>query len=242
MTSGDRPAAVCLDYGRTLVDFARPEQDIAAVGVDLAGRLPLAGTAWIGRPGEFALALDQLTDELVAVAQRAHPFREADFKAVHREAMRQLLGAAVDVELSAAVGAALQRAWVAGMKVVEPARTVLAGLRARGLRLGLCSNAPYPPTLMREQLERLEVAQYFDATVFSSEIGWRKPDPRIFRELLSRLGLSAAEVWFVGDEWEADIEGAEAAGMRAILAPGVGQPGAGALQLSSWGDLLSLVG
>ncbi|MGH7705991.1 MAG: HAD family hydrolase, partial [Candidatus Dormibacteria bacterium] len=95
---------------------------------------------------------------------------------------------------------------------------------------------------MREQLERLEVAQYFDATVFSSEIGWRKPDPRIFRELLSRLGLSAAEVWFVGDEWEADIEGAEAAGMRAILAPGVGQPGAGALQLSSWGDLLSLVG
>jgi len=241
VTSADRPAGICFDYGRTLVDFTRPETAIAAAGVSLAQELPLAESGWNGTPGEFALALDRLVDQRIDAGQRADPWREVEFEVIHREAMHQLLGAWPSREVSDRVGTVLQRAWVEGVAPIEPAREVLATLKERGLRLALCSNAPFPPQLMHEQLERFQLRRYFDAVLFSSEIGWRKPDPRIFAEMLKRLGLPARSVWFLGDEWEADIEGATAAGMRAILAPGARARREGAEQLARWGDLLTLL-
>jgi putative hydrolase of the HAD superfamily len=50
----------------------------------------------------------------------------------------------------------------------------------------------------------------------SADVGARKPDPEIFRAALDRLGVPAADVWFVGDSWERDVRGAAAAGMRPI--------------------------
>jgi HAD superfamily hydrolase (TIGR01509 family) len=239
--SPDRPTGICFDYGRTLVDFTRPDAALAAAGASLAGELPLAASGWRGTPGDFALALDQLVDRLIDEGQRANQWREVDFDLVHREAMHQLLGTWPSEEVSSQVGATLQRAWWEGVAPIEPARSVLGDLKERGMRLALCSNAPFPPPLMYEQLERLRLSRYFDAVLFSSEIGWRKPDPRVFAEILKRLGLPARSVWYLGDEWEADIEGATAAGMRAILAPGVKAPKEGAEQLSRWGDLLTML-
>ena len=43
-----------------------------------------------------------------------------------------------------------------------------------------------------------------------------KPDPRIFAIALERLGCAAADAVMIGDSWPADIEGARAAGVRAI--------------------------
>ncbi|MGC1185269.1 MAG: HAD-IA family hydrolase [Candidatus Dormiibacterota bacterium] len=237
MNGAGTPRGVCFDYGKTLVQFARPENAIGAVGTRLAEELSLGLGPGSGTAAEFALSLDQLVDELIRAGQRADPGREVDFQAIHRQAMYQLLGAWPSLEISDRVAAAIQRAWVDGVVVVPEARLSLIAVREMGLRTGLCSNAPFPPDLMYEQLERLELRQYFDAVLFSSEIGWRKPDPQIFAELLARLGLPAASVWFVGDEWEADIQGARSAGMRAFLAPAVAAPPGEMEQLSRWADL-----
>ncbi|HUY24883.1 MAG TPA: HAD family hydrolase [Candidatus Saccharimonadales bacterium] len=242
MTAPGLPAGICFDYGSTLVDFTRPVAAIAAAGESLAAKLPLAGSAWKGTAGEFALALDLLLDRLIDDAHRELSVREVDIESIHREATQQLLGCVLNPELSAELEAALQRAWVAGASPVRPALTVVNQLKERGLRIGLCSNAPYPPALMYEQLDQLDLRRYFDAVLFSSEIGWRKPDPRIFAELLMRMGLPASSVWFVGDEWGADIEGARGVGMAAILAPAAAAPFAAAAQLSQWGDLVKLLG
>jgi putative hydrolase of the HAD superfamily len=242
MTAPALPAGICFDYGSTLVDFTRPVAAIAAAGEGLAGKLPLAGSAWKGTAGELAVALDLLLDRLVGEGHRKLGTREVDIEAIHQEAIEQLLGCALNPELSAEFGAALQRAWVAGANPVGPALRVVNQLRERGVRIGLCSNAPYSPDLMYEQLDRLDLRRYFDAVVFSSEIGWRKPDPRIFSELLQRIGLPASSVWFVGDDWEADIEGARGVGMQAILAPAGKAPVAAAAQLSQWGDLVKRLG
>jgi len=242
MTAPGLPAGICFDYGSTLVDFRRPVAAIAAAGEGLAGKLPLAGSAWSGNAGEFAVALDLLLDRLIDEGHRELGTREVDIEAIQKEAIQQLLGCALDPELNGELGAALQRAWVAGANPVRPALRVVNQLRERGLRIGLCSNAPYPPALMYEQLDRLDLRPYFDAVLFSSEIGWRKPDPRIFSELLIRMGLPASSVWFVGDEWEADIEGARGVGMPAILGPAAKSPVAAAAQLSEWGDLVTLLG
>jgi HAD superfamily hydrolase (TIGR01509 family) len=241
MTRPARPAGICFDYGSTLVHFTRPLAAIAAAGEDLAGKLPLMGSAWNGTAGEFALALDLLLDGLIAERHRELGTREVDIEAIHQEAIYQLLGAGINPELTAELGAALQRAWVAGANPVGPALRVVDQLKQRGVRIGLCSNAPYPPALMYEQLDRLGLRRYFDAVLFSSEIGWRKPDPRIFSEVLTRMGLRPSSVWFVGDDWEADIQGAREAGMRALLAPAAKAPEATAVQLSRWGDLVTLL-
>lgn len=241
MTRPALAAGICFDYGSTLVEFSRPVAAIAAAGEALAGKLPLGGSVWNGTAGEFAVALDLMLDRLIAEGHRELGTREVDIEAIHQEAIQRLLGCALNPELSTELGVALQRAWVAGASPVEPALRVLDQLKARGVRVGLCSNAPYPPALMYEQLDRLELRRYFDAVLFSSEIGWRKPDPRIFSELLTRLGLPPSSVWFVGDEWEADIEGARGVGMRAILTPAAKAPDEAAAQLSHWGDLVKLV-
>ena len=50
--------------------------------------------------------------------------------------------------------------------------------------------------------------------VVSSEVGYEKPDPRIYQDGLKQLGgVSAADTLFVGDNVETDIGGAQLAGM-----------------------------
>jgi putative hydrolase of the HAD superfamily len=53
--------------------------------------------------------------------------------------------------------------------------------------------------------------------VFSSELGVRKPDPRIFIHALREVGGDAPTAVFVGDRVNDDIVGARAVGMRTIL-------------------------
>ncbi|HET8593305.1 MAG TPA: HAD-IA family hydrolase, partial [Solirubrobacterales bacterium] len=66
-------------------------------------------------------------------------------------------------------------------------------------------------------LERCGIADLIDGTVTSAEIGARKPDPAIFRAALELAGASSAEALHVGDTAEEDLNGAAAAGIRALL-------------------------
>ena len=55
------------------------------------------------------------------------------------------------------------------------ASSLVEALRARGLKLGLVSNAIDPPALLHRDLAQMGVAERLDYAVFSSEVGWRKP-------------------------------------------------------------------
>ncbi len=57
---------------------------------------------------------------------------------------------------------------------------------------------------------------YFEATLAAREAGMLKPDPRIFDVLLRRAGLRHAEAAHVGDDPEADVEGARGAGVLPV--------------------------
>jgi putative hydrolase of the HAD superfamily len=90
----------------------------------------------------------------------------------------------------------------------------LAGLRAAGLRLIVVSNWDVS---LHDVLERTGLRGLVDAVVISAELGVAKPDPAIFRAALDRLGASAADAMHVGDSVEADVAGARAAGLEAVL-------------------------
>ena len=65
-------------------------------------------------------------------------------------------------------------------------------------------------------LDGLDLAPLLDIVVLPSDARAAKPDPAIFRFALAKLGLAPGDAFFVGDQWECDLEGARRAGLRAI--------------------------
>jgi putative hydrolase of the HAD superfamily len=90
-------------------------------------------------------------------------------------------------------------------------------LKERGLKLGVVSNTYQRGAVLEAQLTEAGASPYIDVAVFSSEIGLRKPHPSLFEMPLAELGVAPEEAVFVGDSPEADIRGAQAVGMRAVL-------------------------
>ena len=91
---------------------------------------------------------------------------------------------------------------------------VLANLRARNLKLGVIANWDdrLPPLLAA-----LDLAHYFEAVVTSFQVGAEKPDGRIFASALDRLAVPSFSTLHIGDRQLEDVEGAEAAGLHAVL-------------------------
>jgi putative hydrolase of the HAD superfamily len=69
--------------------------------------------------------------------------------------------------------------------------------------------------ILRRVLERYGLLGYFGAISYSDEVGFRKPEPEIFRVTLARSGVAPEEAVHIGDNPDADVVGAQGAGMRA---------------------------
>ena len=108
--------------------------------------------------------------------------------------------------------------------LVAGAETVLDSLYG-SYKLGLiCDSGMSPGRVMREVLTRLDLLRYFSATVFSDELGYTKPDVRMFECALEQLGVAAQDAIHVGDLLNTDVAGAKAAGMKTVwLDWGAGQ-------------------
>jgi epoxide hydrolase-like predicted phosphatase len=86
---------------------------------------------------------------------------------------------------------------------------VLRSVRARGLRTALLSNADTVDPGMAV------LAELFDAVVLSGQVGFGKPDPRIFRLTAHRLGLPPQACLFV-DDLAANVRAAAGVGMVGV--------------------------
>ena len=89
----------------------------------------------------------------------------------------------------------------------------LAQLNDRGLPWGIVTNGR---TSQRDKCRAAGLEQLAPFIIVSEEAGYEKPDPRIFRDALEATGLSdPRRAMFVGDNPEADIDGAKRFGMKA---------------------------
>ena len=68
----------------------------------------------------------------------------------------------------------------------------------------------------REKIGLLRLETAFDEIFIADEVGMMKPDPRLFRLAAERLGVGARACAMVGDRFERDVTGAQAAGMYAV--------------------------
>ncbi|HYY27487.1 MAG TPA: HAD-IA family hydrolase [Chthoniobacterales bacterium] len=91
---------------------------------------------------------------------------------------------------------------------------VVAELQRFPVRLGVISN--FDQRLYRI-LEDLKLRSAFEHVVISSEIGARKPAGRIFEVAAHQFNVSLNELLHIGDDSEADFDGARSAGCNALL-------------------------
>jgi len=99
-------------------------------------------------------------------------------------------------------------------RVFDDVIPTLDALAARGLRCAVVSNWD---SRLGQLLERLELGRWFEFVFSSAQVGYRKPDPRIFEHALARLGAAADRTVHVGDSYEDDVVGARRAGVAPLL-------------------------
>jgi putative hydrolase of the HAD superfamily len=92
---------------------------------------------------------------------------------------------------------------------------VLRELRGRGVGLVVVSNWDVS---LHEVLARTGLAALVDGAVTSAELGAAKPDPAIFAAALELAGgVAPRDALHAGDSLDADVAGARAAGLHAVL-------------------------
>jgi epoxide hydrolase-like predicted phosphatase len=125
-------------------------------------------------------------------------------------------GAYVEAETKAR-GIALTRPGGGGMSEMVARPEVVATirrLRSDGYRTALLTNNARELAPLWRPL--LPLDELFDLVVDSSEVGMRKPDPRIYRLVLDGLGVEPARTVFL-DDAPGNVAGAAAVGIHAIL-------------------------
>lgn len=121
---------------------------------------------------------------------------------------------------------------------------VLRTLRNNGMRVVLASNC-LSGAAARVQLAGDGLLDLFDATMFSNEVGYRKPGPELLEHALAAVQIPAEEACFVGDRVDRDILAGRRAGIALCvlrIAPGgPGRPVRGVKADHSINDLSELL-
>jgi len=104
--------------------------------------------------------------------------------------------------------------------LLPDAVAALDALRDAGYRLAVVSNWDYD---LPRHLERLGVADRFEAVAVSATVGASKPSPALFHHALEAMGVRAPEAAHCGDQPEPDCLGARQAGLKAVLVDRAGR-------------------
>ena len=98
--------------------------------------------------------------------------------------------------------------------IAEDVPNLLQTLKESGYRLAVVSNRRNP---FDEQLQSLGIDSYFEYSLAAGTINTWKPDPKIFRHALNEMGVEPENALYVGDNYFADVVGAQNAGINAVL-------------------------
>lgn len=101
-----------------------------------------------------------------------------------------------------------------GWKLFPETIDVLKELKKQKFKLGVISNFD---SRVYSVMKSLKILDYFDTVTLSSETGFAKPHPGIFKAAIKATGVSPSRILYIGDSIGNDVEAGAAAGFHAIL-------------------------
>ncbi len=87
-------------------------------------------------------------------------------------------------------------------------------LRRNNTALALMTNGE--ESKQRAKINRFDLEKYFKVILVEGEQGFGKPDERVYKMAMEKMGLKPDECWAVGDNLTADIEGPQKLGIYSI--------------------------
>ncbi|MGV8881025.1 MAG: HAD family hydrolase [Rhodoglobus sp.] len=96
----------------------------------------------------------------------------------------------------------------------EDALACLDSLGERGIRLGIITNGD--AAFQGNKIAKLGLTDRFEHVIASGDLGFAKPDPRIFHHACELFGVAPKQSVYVGDRLETDAIGAADAGLTGV--------------------------
>ncbi|WP_460802807.1 HAD family hydrolase [Microbacterium sp. GXF6406] len=202
MSSGSNalPRAVLLDFHNTTAVVQSMETWIDDAGALLAKR-----------PASRSTVAERLGN-VWGDARKLFPAMDWDLDPeAHRHAFISTLShdGAIALDLAAALYESMPNQWMLNRGVSD----FVVRASSAGIRLAIVSNIALD---IRPALEGWGIASALDAVVLSYEVGYVKPDPRIFQLTADLLDTDPTDCVMIGDSVLDDVGGA-ALGMQCIV-------------------------
>ena len=136
--------------------------------------------------------------------------------AARREVVRLALGklGIDDDDLARCIGDAYGHRRDVGMEPLPDAIDTVRWLRDSGRRLALLTNGA--GEAQRRKIVRFALTDLFDAILVEGEVGFGKPDERVYERALSVLDVKPSDAWMVGDNLEWDVAAPQRLGLAGI--------------------------
>jgi HAD superfamily hydrolase (TIGR01549 family) len=184
--------------------------------------------AWIFDLGNTLMAIPDEFDEENLLTKilgytdteqvRSIVYRLCDkFQGQSIEDFLQRFDQSVNPTINTSLSIKIREAWMESVQHAQlkpGAWEILDDLRDKKMKIVLISNTP--PT-SHYILDFLKLRERFDIIIFSCDVGYLKPDPRIFKIALDKLGVPPQNTIVVGDKIRTDILGGAILGMKSIL-------------------------
>ena len=209
--------AVVFDVYKTLIDIQTDEESLDSY---------LFLSRWLSYHGveidavRLRLRYMELCRE--EIARSINPYPDFDIGKVFRTILLDSRLLNLDVASKSGELALLFRMLTTKFISVRPgAVQLLSSLKGKA-KLGVVSNAQRLFTI--PELARFNLVDCFDAVTFSSDVGARKPDRKIFLSLLNAISVAPEAAVFVGDNMFDDVYGASSIGMKTVWINRDGKP------------------
>jgi putative hydrolase of the HAD superfamily len=195
-------------------------QGISAVGFDLDGtlyptyRLNIRLLPFLLRHGRLLSALGKARTVIRREQEQSPASVWPHFYDYQAQITAGLLRAQPE-QVKEKINNLIYRGWerhFSHIQLFPHVRELLGELRAARLKLGLLSD--FPPAV---KLEKLGLADCWDAVLCSERIGAIKPAIQPFVELAKALGCPPEQVLYVGNSRRYDAAGGRRAGMKTAL-------------------------
>jgi putative hydrolase of the HAD superfamily len=161
-----------------------------------------------------------------------HRLGRLELNAARREVVRlALLELGIQsTSLAAKIGDDYSHHRDVGLEPLPDAIETVRWLKKSGCALALLTNGAGPA--QRKKITRFDLADLFDTILVEGEVGFGKPDPRVYHLALSRLNLAPRDAWMAGDNLEWDVAAPQRLGLFSIWIdrPGRGLPTASSIR------------